>query len=78
MVILIILIKLLKIILLKKRIKQINQNLLKKKDMKIFIRLLLILEFNNFGDCYSYINYGKPSIDEIINKELEKNNIKNI
>lgn len=30
------------------------------------------LEFKNYGDCYSYINYGKPSIKQIVQTELEK------
>jgi len=30
------------------------------------------LEFNYIGDCYAYINYGKPSIETIISNELTK------
>lgn len=35
------------------------------------------LEFRNCGDIYSYINYGKPDIDTIINNKLEKLSEKN-
>ena len=35
------------------------------------------LDFKNHGDIYSYINYGKPSIQEIIKSQNEKNSRKN-
>ena len=35
------------------------------------------LEFKNYGDAYSYIHYGKPSLENIINDELDKNKQKN-
>jgi hypothetical protein len=30
------------------------------------------LEFNNYGDTFMYINYGKPDIETIIKKEVKK------
>lgn len=30
------------------------------------------LELKNNGDCYSYIYYGDPSIEDVINNELNK------
>lgn len=30
------------------------------------------LEFKNYGDAYSYIHYGKPSLDEVITNEINK------
>lgn len=35
------------------------------------------LEFKNHGDCFLYINYGKPPIENILNDELEKIQTKN-
>lgn len=35
------------------------------------------LDFYDYGDCYSYINYGKPSVDTIIKNELLKVHKKN-
>lgn len=35
------------------------------------------LEYKNYGDCYSFINYGKPSLEEVINNELIKLHSKN-
>ena len=36
------------------------------------------LEFNNNGDSYMYINYGEPSINTIIEQEMQKNSNKMI
>jgi len=30
------------------------------------------LEYKKYGDCYSYVHYGKPSIETIIKNELNK------
>lgn len=35
------------------------------------------LEFKNHGDCYSYINYGKPPISAIVSEEISKINDNN-
>lgn len=35
------------------------------------------LQLKNFGDCYSYINYGYPPIDTVVEKELEKLSVQN-
>jgi hypothetical protein len=35
------------------------------------------LAYKNHGSCYSYVHYGKPPIDEVIDDELEKINEKN-
>lgn len=35
------------------------------------------LEYKEYGDCYLYVKYGKPPIDEIIENEKKKIRIKN-
>jgi hypothetical protein len=35
------------------------------------------LEFKNYGDIYSYINYGKPALETVLENELSKLNNKN-
>ncbi len=30
------------------------------------------LELKNHGDCYSFVKYGKPSVEEVIENELKK------
>ena len=30
------------------------------------------LEFRYLGDCYAYVNYGKPSIENILTNEFNK------
>lgn len=45
-----------------KRTEKIKQKLMENK-----------LEFKNYGDIYSYINYGEPSIDTIIKSHINKN-----
>jgi len=35
------------------------------------------LEFKNYGDAYSYIHYGKPALENVIQNELNKNKQKN-
>jgi hypothetical protein len=34
------------------------------------------LEYKNYGDCFSYVKYGKPSIETVISNELEKLELK--
>lgn len=34
------------------------------------------LTFKNHGDCYSFINYGKPTLQEIIKIEQDKEDMK--
>ena len=60
-------------------IKNIENNIQKERKNK------LIFEFNEnkiklpdkyFGDTYSYINYGKPSIEYIVHNELNKISLK--
>lgn len=36
------------------------------------------LEFKSYGDCYSYIHYGKPDIDTILEQENQNQNKKMI
>jgi hypothetical protein len=35
------------------------------------------LEYKNYGDCYSFIHYGQPSLNTVIENELKKNINKN-
>ena len=35
------------------------------------------LEYKNYGDCYSYINYGKPDLKEVVENEIKKLQDKN-
>jgi len=47
-----------------------------KLDRENKLREALIinkLEYKNYGDCYSYIHYGKPSLETVIFNELKKN-----
>lgn len=60
---------------------KINKSNEEKLQREIKLKELLLLnklEFKNFGDCYSYINYGKPSLDDVINNELVKQSNKNM
>jgi hypothetical protein len=55
-----------------------KQNLVdtrKKEIIKIFKDHKL--NFNNVGDCYMYINYGKPSLTTIMTNEIAKLNEQN-
>ena len=48
---------------------------MKKLNREIEIKEIFKLnkiEFKNYGDVYSYINYGKPDIETIIKNELTK------
>lgn len=47
-----------------------SQNVREKEIKEIF--KLNKIEFKNYGDCYSYINYGKPDIETILSNELKK------
>lgn len=57
----------------------------KNKDKEIRIRAKNIrdtfldnkLNFDYSGDCYSYINYGTPSIENVVEKTIQKNIRKN-
>lgn len=48
----------------------------REKEIREIFKLNKI-EFKNYGECYSYINYGKPPIESIIENELKKINEKN-
>lgn len=71
-----------KIINIKKEEKQkrddkiINIKLEREKKIKEAF-MFNKLEYKNYGDCYSYIHYGEPSLENVINNELSKLNIKN-
>lgn len=63
--------------------KQIEQKHLKKqalikkrKDELLEILTANKLELKNYGDCYSYIHFGTPSIDDIIINSLNNLNDK--
>lgn len=64
-----------------KKIKKEKNNLLKlKKEKKMFNRKKKLIrafelgkiKFNYCGDCYSYINFGKPTLEVVIKNELKK------
>ncbi|ARF09721.1 hypothetical protein Indivirus_2_100 [Indivirus ILV1] len=48
----------------------------REKEIKEIFKLNK-LEFKNYGDIYSYINYGKPDINTIIQNTLSKLSEKN-
>ena len=60
-----------------KKDEQKNNLKLKRENEIKEIFNLNKLEFKNYGDCYSYINYGKPDIETIIKNEINKTNEKN-
>jgi hypothetical protein len=53
-----------------------NSRLNREKEIKEIFKLNK-LEFKNYGECYSYINYGKPNIETILGNELKKLEEKN-
>lgn len=54
-----------------KKQKMQNEKLKRESDLKeLFI--FHKLEYKNFGMCYEYVNYGKPSIDIVLETELAK------
>lgn len=71
----------------KKKEKELikKNNLLKTKKENIQLRKELItnyfsinkLQLKPFGDCYSFINNGYPSLSEIAKNEIKKNEQKN-
>ena len=71
----------------KKKEKELikKNNLLKTKNENIKFRKELITNYFNinklqlkpFGDCYSFINNGYPSLNEIAKNEMKKNEQKN-
>lgn len=51
--------------------KKQNDKLKREKDLReLFI--FHKLEYKNFGLCYEYVNYGKPSINVVLETELAK------
>lgn len=44
----------------------------KRKEKLIDVLKENKLDFKGYGDCYSYVMYGTPNIDVVINNELEK------
>lgn len=60
--------------------KKRSKKLKKKKETRIRKkRLLDVFKLNklcvkNYGDCYSYIHYGTPSLEKVIEKEFETQN----
>lgn len=59
-----------------KNIKNENIKLKRESELKQEFEFNK-LEFRNYGDAYSYINYGKPNLDIVINNELIKITAKN-
>ena len=51
-----------------------NVNNIREERRKILLEKLAEykLECRNHGDCYSYIQFGYPDVDTVINNELEK------
>lgn len=64
------------IIKIKKKLKKEQDKMHRKKEIIETFKMNK-LEFNMVGDCYSYIHYGKPDIDIIINNEIDKLKMKN-
>lgn len=58
--------------LIKNKRKKCNN--IKVEREKILKEQLMLnkLEYKNYGDCYSYVNYGKPPIEQVLVNELEK------
>jgi hypothetical protein len=54
----------------KKENKEIQIN--KRKEKLIYTLKMNKLEYKNYGDCYSFIMTGSPSIDNVIKNELDK------
>lgn len=47
----------------------------KQKQRKLLLKNAIKenkLEYKWYGDCYSYVMYGKPSLDQVISNELLK------
>jgi hypothetical protein len=59
------------------RINKINLSMLERKKNLENTFEENKLDFKNYGDCYSYIHYGYPSIENIMNNEFKKVQIKN-
>ena len=61
--------------------KKLNADKLKKikNEREHKLRMLFDyhkLEYKNYGDCYSYIHYGKPCLEDVLSNELKKVNEK--
>lgn len=54
--------------------RQIQQQKIKDERKKKLIDKLgeYKLEYKTYGDCYTYVQYGYPELDKIIENELEK------
>src|SRR5439155_1854984 len=65
--------------LIEKKLKiQKNNNLIADREQKLKESFQLNkLEFKNYGDCYSYIHYGEPTLEIVMENELKKINEKN-
>jgi hypothetical protein len=58
----------------KKKLEKIaNEKLEREKQLKELF-MLNKLEYKNHGDCYSYIHYGTPALNVVLNNELNKLN----
>lgn len=61
----------------KRRRQNIKNDIIKEREIELKQTFLNHkLEFKNHGDCYSYIHYGTPSIEEVLRSEYNKNNEK--
>lgn len=62
-----------------KKLKIQKNNFIKTERENILMEAFKFnkLEYKNYGDCYSYINYGEPSLETVINNELIKIKDKN-
>lgn len=62
-----------------KQLKIQKNNNIKANREKLLKDCFLLnkIEFKNYGDCYSYINYGKPDLEIVLQNELNKINEKN-
>jgi len=56
----------------KKKLKKIENDKLERETKLKELFISHKLEFKNHGDCYSYIHYGTPELNIVLNNELNK------
>lgn len=56
--------------------KILNVKLEREKNLKELL-MMNKLQYKNYGDCYSYVHYGEPTLQQVIENELQKINTKN-
>lgn len=57
----------------KKQKQTVHQTLIQQRKEQLIDKLIEYkLEYKPYGDCYTYVHYGYPKIDNVIENELEK------